>query len=356
MRSPVKHSSITQRVSFFNFESGVPLYAYDSLSDCEDVYVKNIDITPGLHLYEANSVSNKDWSRLPSPYAQSEWMQGHYIPREADICNQYRKIFNLAREYGYIVWENSGYCCYWGKPIVYQSILEKHHVNPDGEFNHVKDVKLVTDQIQMLMNVRENRERLTEARCLYDILMKDDTNEPDDDYAKNIFIRMVEVRENVERMVKNHEECLSIMDKLNKYGSMDSYITDYIMVNYTGLLQKRFSGYVYLNKDSSIQPLCSLEGIQNDYPEYHVLNSYLKMEPKIMEDLKNRAKKIKSSVTSIEEFEQLKNALSLFIDKLNSSMEKLKENWIEIESGNVVKDMYISMLTKAEAELKGFIL
>ncbi len=95
----VRYTGLTDRIFMMRFYSGIPLYAYQGLSELEKAYESNIN-QAGRHLYENGGVDWRDY--LPSPYPDSFQMAGHSIPRIVERNAKLAKELEAARNAGIV--------------------------------------------------------------------------------------------------------------------------------------------------------------------------------------------------------------------------------------------------------------
>lgn len=352
-KSLIKNSDIKESIYMMNFESAVPLNAYADLSACHDSYVQLAPSTQGLHLYETKE---QNWRDLPSPYPESEWLAGHYVEKEAVENKAWRELFDKAKTYGYIVWDadKQQYICKWGELIKANAILKKEKVNPDDELN---DFGSVSKCNRAIKNALKDEERLTNKKAIYDtkVRMEDDEMVPDDVFAKNLFIKMVTVRNEIKKMVEDHDQALEIQEKLKKYTAMDDMMADYLKLFYTETIKKRRGMYVYRDKNDQSQEFASLKGKENDYPDYNLFNKLMAMDEKERKDLlklseNNYSQKQKTD----EDYDAMQEKLEEITSNLKSVITELNDEWDEVDNGQTILQIYRSLHDTAKSILKEF--
>ena len=215
-RGIVKCSNNKNRISMMNVVLAVPLAAYSELRECYESYDKLYQTSPGLHLYETKKYN---WSKLPSPLPQSEWYNGYCIESQVKEEAEWKEIFDKALQYGFIRAEVQDgvteYCCYWGSFVSAEKILAEFGLAAEDP----QEKTVILDCFETVMKIMESEERLSESRKLYNSRMKtldDDTLVPDEEFAKEIFIKMVTVREHVKEMVQDWEKALEVAELLKK--------------------------------------------------------------------------------------------------------------------------------------------
>ncbi|MCI8886597.1 MAG: hypothetical protein HFG70_00775 [Hungatella sp.] len=354
-KSIIKNSEIKERIYMMNFESAVPLCAYADLSACHTTYVKLFASTPGLHLYESREVN---WRELPSPYPETEWLAGHHVEQEAVENRRWREIFDKAKEYGYICWDKDKqeYVCRWGDPINAAAAVREAGVDPDAELN---DFVKANRCAKILKAAVKNQDRLTKKKAIYDTKTRlaGDEMAPDDDFAKALFIKMVTVRGHVKTMVEDHKKALEIIDQLKKYNVMDELMITYLMLNYTGTITRRRGAYVYSDRQGMLVEFAALTGKQNNYPDYYLFSRLMAMDEKKRKDLINVCeKRYAQNQKTDEDFDKMQKELEDVIERLKGVMDRLNEEWDEIEfaDGAAILQIYRSLYDSAKSELMKF--
>lgn len=359
-KSIIKESGILDSIFMMNFKSAMPLSAYLDIKDCHQTYMKLSGSSAGLHLYEGQKIN---WRLLPSPYPQSEWETGHFIQREAEENEQWRIMFDKAKQYGFIKQEignNSSLClnCYWGESVDFDGILKEKSVDVNRETNNPSDA---IECIDIINEKLESSNNLPNCRAIYEtrmITLDDGSKVIDEEFAKNIFIKMVTVRNEISRMVENREKCLEVINKLEPYIKRRKLYTKFIKIMYTETVFKQRGEYVYCDKTDAVQFLCKLEGIQNDYPEFHLYNEFFKMQfnegKTVAEDIMKVCDRKYSELQKTDEgYESMKNCLQDFVSKLKETILELNMEWRDIENGEDIINTYKDICKYAEAELKG---
>lgn len=353
-QSIIKSSGIHDSIYMMNFESAVPLTAYSELSVYHDAYVKFAPASPGLHLYENQK---RNWRKLPSPYPESEWLSGHYINQEAEENAAIRTLFDKAKKYGYIGWDESSkkYMCFYGKLVDIKAILKAYGIEPDASMNDMNAAKRC---VKALRSEMENRERLTGRTAIYDMkLLKGGAGEliPDEEYEKNLFIKMVAVRAEIAAMVENHEECLSVLEKLSGVDELDDKMLHYIRCIYTKTLTKRRGEYLYYNKQGMVQPFGELNGKQNNYQDYYLFMMFLNMEAADNKELVAVVEKNRSQLKQTDEgYEEMKESLNELLARLSDKISELNGEWREIDNGETILQTYRAIYDVADGESGSF--
>lgn len=102
----VRRTGLTDRIFMMRFYSGIPLYAYQGLSELEKAYEANLT-SAGRHLYESDDI---DWREyLPSPYPDSFKMDGHSISRIAERNQKLTEELEAARKAGIVYSDTIGW-------------------------------------------------------------------------------------------------------------------------------------------------------------------------------------------------------------------------------------------------------
>lgn len=352
--SIVKESGIQNSIFMINFESAMPLSAYSELSACHEAYVNLSSGEPGLHLYESNKTN---WRKLPSPYPESEWLAGHYVDAEAKENANYRSIFDRAKKYGYIKLIENRFICSYGEAVDYKGILAAYSIDPDAELNDFTDANRCVKAIEKKLH---DEERLIMQREIYDTKLKtrdDGSQYVDEEYSKNLFIKMIEVRKEITNMVDNHEQCMDILRKMSKYSDMDSIVVNYVKLLFTDTLIKQRGEYVYVDRLGTLQNYCKLSGKQNNYPDYYLFTKFMALNSKQLDELNKAADNNYMSKRAEDEgYAAMQSNLTEYVQRLKEKITELNSVWKEIEydDGASILRIYRSIYDSAVAELAGF--
>lgn len=343
-------SSFVDRMFMMNYKTAVPLYFYDELIGCEEMYEANYKI-PGVHLYEINAVSEKDWHQLPSPYPESEWMEGQKIPRLSEDNNIYRKIFDKAKEYGFITWSGSKYFCNWGRAVDYKGILDKFGVDPDRDYNNPGSVR---NAYTALKDQLADKTRLTIRRPIFDCIMMNDDITPNDDYAKNTFIRMPEAKREIKKTVENYEACMAVMDKIGTGTGTEANIRNYLRCIFTDVVYEMRGGiFKYKDKDGISYNLHTLEGKEANYPEFYLYNAFTRIDKGLKEKLEKYSTTCFAEISeSDEKYAAMKAKAEEYVKETCKVYNRLKEEWQEVPEGDLMLDIYKNIMEEAEAYCK----
>lgn len=353
-KSIIKSSGIHESIYMMNFESAMPLTAYAELSSYHDSYVRLAASTPGLHLYERQ---DRNWRNLPSPYPESEWLSGHYVDQEAKENAILRQLFDRALQYGYISWEDSEkkYVCRYGDTVNVQAILKKHGIDPDATMNDMNACRRCVSELRASL---ADPERLPKHTAIYDMkLIKNEDGElvPDDEYEKNLFIKMVMVRGEIGNMVENHEECLKILEKLSAVDELDDKMLNYIRLIYTKTINKRRGEYIYSDKMGAVRTFGELSGKQNNYQDYYLFMIYLNMEAAESRELVAVEEKNRAALKQTDEgYEEMQAALTDLSTRLKEKIDELNREWREVDNGESILQTYRSIREVADGELGSF--
>lgn len=343
-------SEFADKIFMMNYKTAVPLYFYDELASCEDAYETHYNI-PGVHLYEKNSVSGKDWHSLPSPYPDTEWMEGHKVPRVLEENNHYRRIFDKAKEYGFITSSGNRYFCRWGRPVDCAAILKRFDVSLEKDFNNPVNVR---EAYTAIKDELADQGRLTVRRPIIDCNTKEDGITPNEDFAKNIFLKMMEAKTETEKMVENHEACKDMMDKLEAAFDLESNVRNYLRCRFTGVIFDSRGGiYKYQDKDNVTFKLHIIEGTEINYAEYHLLNAFLRLDRRERDKLDKLSTANYADISESEEkYADMKKKVKEYLDAVSETFGRLKEDWQEIASGKMILNIYKFILDEAEAYYK----
>lgn len=340
----VKESKITERAFMFNCEQAIALYTYTDINDYENAYEASLG-TKGIHLYE----KNKDWKMLPSPNGEATWTTDHTNPREAQLNKGYREVFDKALKYGYIIWDEKAakYQCMMSPEIIdYNQILKMNAIDFESSFASAQSAKKAST---MLRETLEDQTRLTQRVYIYDAIFVKDGITPDEEYSKDIFIKMVGVRDQIKTMTQNHEECLTILKKLKEIGGNDLHIRNYIRALYCNLVFRSRMEYKFRDKEGAAQSLYVFNGAEDQYKDFYVLKAFSQLDKTIYDTINVMAEKMHKTVSD-EEYAAMQERLSEYISNLQTVLEELNDQWNDVDQGKEKLELYRNLLSEAKKE------
>ena len=168
----------------------------------------------GLHLYESTQIN---WSKLPSPLSEREWEDGPFAEAVKTANQEWKHVFDKALEYGFVKMEQGGsserYVCYWGDLLDADSILLKYDIQLDGNIDADRALNAL-DELRKRLN---DTNRLNNRREIYlkrINIIDNVTSVLDIEFSKQIFIKMVMVREKIALMVRDYEKAMTVIRKI----------------------------------------------------------------------------------------------------------------------------------------------
>ncbi|MCR5322052.1 MAG: tubulin-like doman-containing protein [Lachnospiraceae bacterium] len=360
-KSIIKSSEITDRLFMMQFEDCMPISSYNDIGDYYQSYSSLAGGEEhGLHLYETKELN---WYKLPSPFPESEWNGTVYSNDEIKQNAGWRDLFDRAKAYNIIkvVSENGRdeYHCYWGRLIDADGVIKSNGLDlSDSDI----DPKKANAVLKTLQDAMADTSRFTVDDKLFaakNVKAPNGEMIPDEEFAKNIFIKMVTVRENVEKMVKDCEKCDEIIKKLEPFKSRESLITMYVKLFYTETVTKIRGEYRYVDRKDALQSFKRLEGKENNYPDYYLFTyffkAYMGAERQKMEEIIQISEKIYNNLSSTDEgYDKMKQTLEAYVEALREIKSDLNSNWNHIPNGDKYLAVYTDILEDAEATLSGF--
>ena len=156
-----------------------------------------------------------------------------------------------------------------------------------------------------------------------------------------MFIQMFKVRDEVEKMVENHEICLSVMEDIKARTVDDSQMENYVLGRLFDLIKKhktRLTDYVYMDSKGAAQPLTSLTGKQTKFAEYYLMEAYMALDGKSRDRLNASAQ---DELKHVADVEFLQKKWLAYRDKMiGAPLEVLNDEWEDIEDGEKLLSSY----------------
>lgn len=338
-RSIVKKSGIRDRIFMMNFESATPLSIYSDVKIFYDNYKMFRNTKKGLHLFKPNAYSEVDWTKLPSPYPETEW-SGFNDQVEHQRNEEYREILAKALKYGYVTVDPQAgkMTCQWGVPADWKAILQKHKINPQEDTPLANAVaKRARKEIHALISGEGMEQRMTQSLIRTDMTTNEEHTELNQTYMEMIFIQLFKPREAIREMVENHEECLEALAAVKARMVDDTAVSNFVLCRMLGLIKKDKLRYIYLDRKGDAQLLTELTPKQVKFGEHYLLSAYNRLEGKIRSGLDDKADSLQRSTESSVMKSKLENYSSKMVKE---QLADLQIDWEEIDDGAMLLASY----------------
>ena len=334
----IKYSRMNNRLYMLNLKIAIPLYCYKELNDYETVYETSLSKIPGIHLYESATLN---WKNLPSPNYDLLWTNDHDNARERMKNSRLREIFDQAIELGIIRHDSKRrrLVGYFGDPVN----LEKKFAKLDAS---IQDRTLSASQaramIAELNAFLASSDREKYSRPLYDTEYITETDMPNIEYAKGIFIYMPAFNQHISQEVEMRQYISHLQNELTKIDLSEVKYSNFAQLLYMGAIAKNRKNYRY-SIDSEFHILYTMQTITEQYTDYEVFQAYLNMDESIAAYLQKRAVEEENRCTDAE-FKTLVKTIDTYIKTYKEKLEQLEESYTNERDGALKKLFYKTML------------
>lgn len=339
--SIVKTSGIKDRIFMMNFESATPLSLNPDMKQFYTAYIRHRKAQSGLHLYLPTRFGDgTNWKNLPSPLPETEW--GSFEDEQEHKRNEiYRSIFAKALEYGYVKEDlaERSFVCRYGELVDVDRILKELDIVLGEEKSITgKDAKRA---VNILKSELLSDKRLNKSISRKSIISKDEGKTLDKKYEEIMFIQMFRVRDEIQKMVENHEAVMEAIREIKARAVDDSVVYTFVQCRILRLVDKmkgELGSYIYLDRKGAAQPLVHLDGRKMKHQEYYLLDSFIKTSPERKAHLAGIAEeKINDAALS----EDNKKMLDIYKKKMiDVVLDDLNYDYMSIENGESILTAY----------------
>ncbi|MCL2224684.1 MAG: tubulin-like doman-containing protein [Defluviitaleaceae bacterium] len=336
--SNIKASTMSNRLYMLNLKIAVPLYCYTELNEYEAVYETSLNKIAGLHLYEC---PERNWKELPSPNYDKLWTTDYENTRERLKNNRMRDLFDCALDYKIIRLEERTRC-YFG--------FYGDRVNLSERFSHIESgiEEKTLNATQARAAMAELNEFLADAerekyfKPLFDTEYLAETDTPDVEYAKGVFIYMPRLCEYVANEVRIREYIEALRDELSKIDLNEVKYSHFAQMLYMGVISKSRKTYRY-TLDGETQILHTMQNITEQFVDYDVFKAYLELPADISAHLQKHAQEEENQLTD-DQFVQIGKTIDTFIESYQYKLELLEKTFSNERDGTLKRIFYRTML------------
>ena len=346
--SNIKYSRMNNRLYMLNLKIAVALYCYKELNEYESVYEASLNKLSGIHLYES---SLRNWKNLPSPNYDKLWTTGYENPRERAKNNRLRELFDQALHYGIIrLDENSrNYIVFYGKII-----------DLTTRFSHIEDA--INDRTMSAQQARaamselnsfmtdERERRDTNKMPLFDTEFLHDTDEPDNDYAKGVFIYMPILCEKVAHEVNIRQYIEKLQSELLKIDRAEIKYSHFAQLFYMGVISRNRKTYRY-TIEGVTHILYTMQNIAEQYVEYDLFQAYLDLDESTALYLQKRARDEENRLDD-DQLPDLARVIGSYTEAFEKKLKQLEAGFFDEREGALKKVFYREMLEIFKQEMK----
>ncbi len=324
----LKQSIISNRIFMLNTNIAVPLLYYSELCKYEQTYEKFIGQKEGIgmHLYESKKI--KDWTKLPSPAYDKLYASDYENPRQTRENDLIRNIFTKALEYGYIYWDETVHVCNYGKLFDINSILKNCNIN-DIESSAISIPDAIKAKTLVEKQFNERNKSLEYSQKLYNSKF-DKNGNPDIEYSMGIFINMPLLNQRINEMVIEHENIISIIEKLKEIGEGAKHFENFALVLSANKIFKKRGKYYYTDLSGMDRQLC--ETSISEYEPYFVFNAFRNLSKEENKSLCAKSKAYQDSLND-DEFDAYLEHMKLLEKIYHEINEDLSSNYESVDNG-----------------------
>jgi hypothetical protein len=336
--SSIKYSRMVNRLYMLNLKIAVALYGYKELNEYETVYEASLNKIPGLHLYESE---HKNWRNLPSPNYDKLWTADYENNRERIRNDKIRNVFGRALAMGLIKLDEKSrrYVCYYGDPV---DVGARYAIVEKGIAEKTLSAPQARAVMQDLKNFSTSPDRSKYKQPLFDTEFLPDTDIPDKEYAKGVFIYMPALNERIAREVELQEHVEHLTIQLNKIDMAEVKYNHFAQALYMNVIVKQRKNFKFFYDDVEYI-LYTMERVSDPFVEYDVFQAYLGLEDSLSAHLQKRAQDAENRLAD-DEYEPILANINNFIDAYREKLTHLDQVYQNERGGAQKRLFYRSML------------
>jgi len=342
----VKLSRMGNRLYMLNLKIAVALYCYKELSDYEAVYESSLGKIPGIHLYECET---NNWKNLPSPNYDKLATKEYENPREITKNNRLREIFDEAYRLGIIRHDKrlSRLAGFFGDPVDLNATFENIICGIEDRTISASNARTAVSELSIFL---ASPEREKYRVSLFDTEYLQDTDTPDLEYAKGVFIYMPAFSEYVTREVELRKHVLKLQNKLTKIDLSEVKYAHFAQLLYMGQITKNRKNFI-CTIDGETQIMYTTQTLNEEYVEYDLFEAYLELDEKIASYLQKRAQEEENRLSDTQ-FKAVVKTIDGLIKSYKEKLSTLEESYMAERDGTLKKLFYQTMLNVFAREKK----
>jgi hypothetical protein len=336
--SSIKYSKMVNRLYMLNLKIAVALYGYKELNEYETVYEASLNKIPGLHLYESEG---KNWRNLPSPNYDRLWTADYENNRERMRNDRIRSVFGRALAYGLIKLDEKSrrYICYYGDPV---DINARYAVVEKGIAEKTLSAPQARAVIQDIKSFIASPERGKYRQSLFDTEFIADSDEPDKEYAKGVFIYMPALNERMAAEVELQEFAERMIIQLNKIDMAEIRYNHFAQALYMGIIVKQRKNFKFFYDDVEYI-LYTMERVSDPFVEYDVFQAFLALDEPLAAHLQKRAQEAENRLAD-DEYAPVLKIINDYIDAYRDKLTHLDQVYQDERGGAQKRVFYKTML------------
>jgi hypothetical protein len=284
-------------------------------------------------LYESAS---RNWKTLPSPNYDKLWTTGYENPRERAKNNRMRELFDQGLQYGIIrLDENTRtYIAYYGKPI--DLAVRFAHIE-----EAIKERTMSAQQARATMGelnafmAEERRDKF--QMPLFDTEFLQETDTPDNDYAKGVFIYMPILCEKVAHEVNIRQYIEKQQSELLKIDRAEIKYSHFAQMVYMGVISRNRKAYRY-TIEGETHILYTMQNITEQYVEYDLFQAYLDLDDNTDSYLQKRARDEENRLQE-DQLPDLARVIDSNIKTYEDKLQQLETSFFDEREGALKKSL-----------------
>lgn len=321
-----------------NLKIAVALYCYTELNEYEAVYESSLNKIAGLHLYEC---PERNWKDLPSPNYDNLWTTDYENNRERIKNNRTRELFDQALESGIIRLEERTRCFFGFYGEIVDLSQQFIHIE-NGINNRTLSATQARAAITELNEFLADPAREKYYRPLFDTEYLAESDTPDTDYAKGVFIYMPALAERIAHEVQIRNHIAALRDELVKIDLSEVKYSHFAQMLYMGVITKNRKSYRYTIDNEEVI-LYTMQNITDQYVDYDVFSAYLSLNEDVSAYLQKRAQEEENNCTDTQFIEIIK-IIDSYIESYREKLELLEKAYSDERDGALKRIFYRTML------------
>lgn len=317
----IKYSKMNNRLYMLNLKIAVPLYCYKELNDYETVYESSLSKIAGVHLYESDQ---RNWKNLPSPLYDQLWTKDHENNRERIKNNRLREIFDHAIRLNIIRLDERSrrLVGFFGDPVDLPKRFAQVEARIEEQTLSASQARAIITELNVFL-ADSSREKY--SMPFFDTEFIEETDTPDLEYAKGVFIYMPAFNEYITKEILMRKYISQLQAKLKKIDMSEVKYNHFAQLLYMGVISKNRKNYHYA-LDGEHHILFTTQSFSEQYVEYDVFQAYLQMDESLAAHLQKRAQEEENRYTDAQ-FIELVKVIDEFIKTYKEKLEQLEAGY-----------------------------
>jgi len=334
----IKYSKMNNRLYMLNLKIAVPLYCYKELNDYEVVYESSLSKIAGVHLYES---SQRNWKNLPSPIYDQLWTKDHENNRERIKNNRLRDIFDHALNQKIIRLDEHSrrLVGFFGDPVDLPKRFAQVEARIEAQTLSASQARAIIAELNAFL-VDSSREKYSIP--FFDTEFIEETDAPDLEYAKGVFIYMPAFNEYISKEILMRQYISQLQAKLKKIDMSEIKYNHFAQLLYMNVISKNRKNYRY-SLDGEYHILFTTQTLSEQYVEYDVFQAYLRMDENLAIHLQKRAQEEENRYTD-GQFLELVKTIDEFINTYKEKLEQLEAGYASERDAALKLVFYETML------------